>query len=171
MKTFLNVIVLIFLCAPASFAEVNLYLYPRVEYSSGSIAMSDIANVETDTQSAGRIEGIRIDESFFADGYLDRKEIMEILKDSFEGTINIYGSGVRVVKAEGNAAVGEGDSRIVVKKGALVRFQVVNSGIRVELTGTAMRDGAVGDEIPVKLRGSAVSRGRIVNERVVRLAL
>jgi hypothetical protein len=169
MKIFLIVISSIFLFTPACFAELNLYLYPRVEYKKGAITVSDIANIETDIQSAGLIESIGIDESFFSDGYLDRKEIMDILKDSFAGPINIYGSGVRVVKAEEDAAVR--DSRIVVQKGSIVRFQVVNSGIRVELKGTAMGDGAVGDEIPVKLKGSTVSRGRIVNERVVRLAL
>jgi hypothetical protein len=169
MKAFLGVIVTIFFCTPACFAELNLYLYPRVEYKAGSVSMSDIANIETDTGPAGRIEGIRIDESFFSDGYLDRKEITDILKGCFDGPFNIYGSGVRVVKAMGDAAVR--DSRAVVRKGAVVRFQVVNSVIRVELTGTAMGDGAVGDEIPVKLKGSAVSRGRIINERVVRLAL
>jgi len=169
MKRSVSVILCIFLFAPACFAELNLYLYPRVESKKGAITMSDIANIEADKQSAGRIERIGIDESFFSDGYLDRKEIMDILKESIAGPINIYGSGVRVVKVEGDAVVR--DSRIVVQKGATVRFQVVNSGILVELKGTAMSDGAVGDEIPVKLKGSTVSRGRIVNERMVRLAL
>jgi hypothetical protein len=165
MKIFGSVISLIFLCAPACFAEMNLYLYPRAECNKGAIVMSDIGKIETDIQSAERIKRIGIDSSFFTDGYLDRKEIMDILKDSVAGPIHIYGSGVRVVEA----AVS--DSRVVVQKGAMVRFQVVNAGIRVELTGTAMGDGTVGDEIPVKLKGSTVTRGRIVNERVVELAL
>jgi hypothetical protein len=169
MKTFGVVIFFILLFAAACFAQLNLYLYPRVECNKGAVLMSDIAKIETDMQSAGRIERIGVDASFFSDGYLDRKEIMEILKDSVVGPINIYGSGVRVVKADGDAVVR--DTRVVVQKGAMVRFQVVNAGIRVELMGTAMSDGAVGDEIPVKLKGSTVSRGRIVNERVVELAL
>lgn len=169
MKTSIGVMVAIVLLATACFAEVNLYLYPRAEWRKGSISMSDIANIEADAQSAVGIGSIGIQESFFSDGYLDMKEIMDILKNSVDGPINIYGSGVRVVRAEEHAAAP--DSSIVVQKGAMVRFQVVNSVVTVECTGTAMSDGAVGDEIPVKLKGSIVSRGRVVNERVVRLAL
>ena len=81
----------------------------------------------------------------------------------------IPGSGVLVHAGEAAPAVEE--RRIVVRKGSAVRFRVVNSVVRVGQMGTALQDGAVGDEIPVKLKGSAVSRGRIVSERVVELVL
>ena len=169
MKIFYSTIFILFIFTLTCFAELNLYLYPRAESKNGVIVMSDIAKIETDQETAGQIGSIAIDDTFFSDGYLDRKEIMDILKGIVSGRINIYGSGVRVVKADGNAVLH--DSRIVVQKGKMVRFQVIHSGIRVELMGTAMHDGAVGDEIPVKLKGSTVSCGRILNERVVELAL
>jgi hypothetical protein len=169
MNIFCSTIFFLFIFTLTCFAELNLYLYPRAESKNGVIAMSDIAKIETDLETAAQIGSIGIDDSFFSDGYLDRKEIMDILKDTIAGRINIYGSGVRVVKVDSDAA--PHDSRIVVQKGKMVRFQVINAGIRVELMGTAIHDGAVGDEIPVKLKGSTVSRGRILNERMVELAL
>ena len=115
------------------------------------------------------MRSLAVDDALYADGYIDRRELVELVRPHVDGRVNVYGSGVRVSMAE-NGAVKE-EPRIVVRKGSPVRFQVVNSIIRVEQSGTALQDGAVGDEIQVKLKGSAVSRGRIVNERVVELTL
>lgn len=168
MRIFFPALVLL-MVATASFAEVNLYLYPRVDRGKKALTLSAIGTIEGDAETVARINSICIDDGLLSDGYLDQKEIMDLIRARVEGRINIYGSGVRVSINETGAVPGE--TRIVVHKGKTIRFQVVNSLIRVEQTGTAMQDGAVGDEIPVKLKGSAVSRGRILNERVVELAL
>jgi hypothetical protein len=167
MKVLASVIFTL-LISVTCFADAGLYLYPKVERGDGAITIADIAKIEADPETSAQIGGIAIEDKYFSDGYLDRKEIMDLLKGRVAGRISIYGGGVRITATE--PAVPE-ESRIAVVKGNTVRFQVVNSGIRVELTGTAMRDGAVGDVIPVKLKGSAVARGTVVNERVVELAL
>lgn len=151
------------------FADADIFLYPRVTRSSGEIVLSDIAKIEADAGTAIRIGGIVVDGNSVDDGYLDRKEVMDILGESGVDRVNVYGSGVRVFRT----AISEPEavSPVVVKRGKPVLFQVVSSRMRVELMGTAMLDGAVGDIIPVKLKGTAVSRGRILNDRVVELAL
>jgi hypothetical protein len=148
---------------------VSLYLFPRAERGAGVVVMSSMAMIEADPETAARVGNTAVAESFIADGYLDKKEIMEILRDSGAGRISIYGDGVRVPVPDNAAASAE--RTVVVRKGSTVRFQVVTSLVRVELTGTALGDGAVGEVIRVKLRGSAVSRGRILNEKTVELAL
>ncbi len=156
------------LAGTAAFAEVNLYLYPRVDRGRNALVLSDLGRIDGDAETA-QIGSIEIADGLFADGYIDRKELLDLVKGHVEGRVNIYGSGVRVSVVEA-AAVPE-EPRIVVRRGKAVRFQVVNSHVRVEQAGTALQDGAVGDEIPVKLKGQAVSRGRILNERVVELEL
>lgn len=167
MKVFLSIILLV-AAATASWADLSIYLFPRVERGRGSLVLSDLGTIEGNAAASG-IGSIVIEDGIFADGYVDRKEIVDLVRPHVEGRINVYGSGVLVHAGEAAPAVEE--RRIVVRKGSAVRFQVVNSVVRVGQMGTALQDGAVGDEIPVKLKGSAVSRGRIVSERVVELVL
>jgi hypothetical protein len=168
MKTLCAAIFMI-LTAAACFADVSLYLFPSATRENGGAVMADMATIEADPETAERIGKTEIADTYLADGYLDRKEIMEILRGSGAGRISIYGNGVRVRMPETAGAPGE--RRIVVRKGSSVRFQVVNACVRVEMTGTALADGAVGEVIQVKLRGPAVSRGRVLNEKTVELVL
>lgn len=164
----LGSILIFIVCSSFCFAEVNVYLYPRVTAKTGGIVLSDIAKINADADTAARISAIVVDDRFFTDGYIDRKELEYILKDAVSETVNIYGSGVRISAPILDIS---SEERPVVRKGSPVRFQVTGGNIRVELAGTAMKDGAVGEVIPVKLRGTKISNGKIVNERVVELAL
>lgn len=156
------------LAASASYGDVTIYLVPRVDRGTAPLTVSDLGTVDGDADTAA-VRSLAVDDALFADGYIDRKELVGLVRPHVNGRLNVYGSGVKVGMAE-NGAVQE-EPRIVVRKGSPVRFQVVNSVIRVEQAGTALEDGAAGDEIRVKLKGSAVSRGRVVNERVVELVL
>ncbi|MBN2158258.1 MAG: flagella basal body P-ring formation protein FlgA [Spirochaetes bacterium] len=164
------VIVLIALSAPC-FAGGDIFLYPRVNRTSENIVFSDIAKIEADPGTTIRISGIVVDEGRVSDGYLDKNEVLDILRESGVGDVAIYGSGVRVFRETAGADAAMAAAPVVVKKGKAVRFQVVGRCMRVEVPGTAMHDGAVGDVIPVKLKGTVVSRGTIINDRVVELSL
>ncbi|MBN1497525.1 MAG: flagella basal body P-ring formation protein FlgA [Spirochaetes bacterium] len=158
------------LCGAAVAADVGLYLYPRAERGDRALAIADIANIEADAVTKAGVGSIVIDDALYADGYLDRSEIIGIIEEHAGGSIAVYGSGVRVVRAAADPETA-GGRRHVVKSGSPVRFQVVCSGVRVEQMGTAMQDGAAGDVIPVRLKGSAVGRGVILDERTVELKL
>ena len=166
MKRFITILFLLIALAPCGWADISIYLYPRINYTSG-VMLSHLGIIEGDAETVERIKNLSIDENFFSNGYLDKKDIMNLLKDIVDARINIYGSGVRLTKLD----QGEGSpgSQKSVKKGDTVRFQVVGPRIRIELPGTAMKDGAPGDVIPVKLKGSKVASGKILNERVVEL--
>jgi hypothetical protein len=155
-------------CTGTCLADATLYLYPRVD-AAPEIPLSQIASIEGDAETVARIKDVRVDEHFFSDGYLDRKELTELLAGKKAGKIRIIGSGVRIVR-EANDAAGR-QREITVKKGDTVRFQVVNSSIRIEIFGIAMQNGVPGDVIPVKLKGSKVVHGKVLNERTVGLEL
>jgi hypothetical protein len=152
----------------SGFADINLFLYPRVNYAD-RLTLLNIASIECDLETMAKIMDMAIDETFISDGYLDRKEIIYILKDKVAGTVNIYGNGVRILKAD--QAVVPQSLQSHVKRGDRVRFNVVNSHIRVEVSGIAMKDGVPGDVIPVKLRGQKIADGILLNERIVELKL
>jgi hypothetical protein len=156
-------------CATAAYADASLYLYPRAELKAGGIAFSDVAIIQSDPATAEKIRGAVVGDALIADGYLDESEIRQALAGLVEGRLSIYGTGVRVAGAPKGAAAEAAPA--AVKKGAPVRFHVIHSGISVEMAGTALRDGSVGDVIPVKLKGNAVSNGTIINEHVVELQL
>jgi hypothetical protein len=169
MKTLLFTLLLTAACAVSAYADASLYLYPRAHLKAGGLSFSDVAIIEADQETSARIGGAPVDGGLIADGYLDESEIRQALAGLVAGRLSIYGTGVRV--ADGAKPAALGNAAVAVKKGAQVRFHVKNSRIRVEMTGTALQDGAVGDVIPVKLKGSAVSRGTVLNERNIELEL
>jgi hypothetical protein len=160
---------LVLVCATCAFADASLYLYPRADIKAGGIAYSDIAIIDADSETAVRIGATPVDAGLLADGFLDESEIRRALEGLIDGRLRIYGTGVRVAAAGKNAAAER--STAAVRTGARVRFLVVRSGVRVEMTGTALREGSVGDVIPVKLKGTAVSSGTIINDSIVELKL
>lgn len=161
-------LILVLAAVGTCFAEINIYLYSRVS-ANRELVISDAALVEGDEETAGIVRSIPVDESLLSDGYLDRTEIIELVKSRAGGRINVYGTGARVVRSEGEAP--STTTAALVKKGAPVRFQVVNSNIRVEIAGIALKDGNQGDLIPVKLAGRKSAAGRIVSEKIVELNL
>jgi hypothetical protein len=169
MKKLCSAMLLVAACATSAFADTSLYLYPRAELKTGGIAFSDIAIIESDPETAAKIRGTAVSDELFADGYLDESEIRQALAGLVDGRLNIYGTGVRVAAAGKGAATEK--ATVAVKKGAPVRFHVIHSCVRVEMGGTALRDGSVGEVIPVKLKGNAVTNGTIINEHVVEMQL
>jgi hypothetical protein len=161
-------LILVLASAGTCFAEINIYLYSRVS-ANRDLVLSDAALVEGDEETAGIVRSIPVDDSLLSDGYLDRKEIMELVKSRAGGRINVYGTGVRVIRQEGEGP--STSTAVLVKKGAPVRFQVVNSNVRIEMAGIALRDGNQGDLIPVKLAGRKSAAGKIVDEKTVELNL
>lgn len=169
MKTLLSTLLLVAACAVHAYADASLYLYPRAELKAGGLSFSDVAIIESDLETSARIGSAIIDGGLVADGYLDESEIRGALAGMIAGRLSIYGTSVRV--ADGARARTPEKPAFAVRKGAQVRFHVKHSRVSVEMTGTALQDGAVGDVIPVKLKGSAVSRGTVINERDIELEL
>ena len=162
-------LIMVLAAAGACFADVNIYLYSRADAKPGGLVLSDVALIDGDADAAELVRGIPVDDSLRSDGYLDRKEIIELVKSKVAGRITVYGGGVRVARTEGGGP--SSTAAVAVKKGSAVRFQVVNSSVRVEVAGTALKDGNPGDAIPVKLAGRKTVTGTIINEKTVELEL
>ena len=172
MKILYKIIFLFFILFTSSilFADVNIYLYPIAHIKGNGITLNDIAMVETNGENAENLENIRIDSSFYADGIVDRKELLDIIRNFSNEMIFINGSGSRIVQHEksDNDYISYLDSRLI-EKGNSVNFEFSKNGIKIEIPGTALEDGGKGDQIKVKLTNSKILKGTVVNYKTVRL--
>jgi len=161
----------VFLVLPAGvFAEINVYIHSSAELKKEGMRVSDIASVDCSAESAA-IRDVEISGAMYSDGYVDRAELLQLLKKHTDERINIYGSAARIFPASGEGRDDGKKTETAVKNGSQVKFTAMKNGIRIELTGTAMRDGAVGDVIPVKLRKNKTASGKITEDRKVELEL
>ncbi|MCU0846884.1 MAG: flagella basal body P-ring formation protein FlgA [Spirochaetes bacterium] len=161
----------VFLAVPSGvFAEINVYIHSSSELKKEGLKVSDIASVDCPAESAA-IKDVEINGPLYSDGYVDRAELLQLLKKQTDERINIYGSAARILPVSGEGKDDGKKAETAVKNGSQVKFTAMKNGIRIELTGTAMRDGAVGDVIPVRLRKNKTASGKITEDRKVELEL
>ena len=145
---------------PSYPVEVSLYLVPQYRMMGDTLEIRDIARIEVKDIDRGTVGSTCIDGTLFKDGYIDRREILVMMREKFGNTVQVFGGGVAIV---GNPDKNEKDTAlsVAVKKGDKVRFSLVRGPVSVEVAGTAMGNGIEGEVIPVKLSTEKVVHGRI----------
>jgi flagella basal body P-ring formation protein FlgA len=157
------------LSGAAAAAEVNLYLLSRVELKPG-LALGDVARVETDGALAGKLRGITIPEKLFDDGYVDRGELAALVARSTDETVLIYGNSVRLFARP--AKIEEPASEVPaysVRSGEEVSMVLHHRSITLEMPGSVLQDGRVGDLVRVRVKNNKILRGRVVDDKLVEL--
>ena len=153
IKKFSFIILIIFIFIPvALLAGIKLYLLPEV-VSKKNLFLSDIARFERLSEEAERAGGLLLDENLRHDGFIDKNEIITLLKNTGCDSFLVYGHSVKIIKQ----AVGRDKDIPVhkifaVKAGEEVILCIQKRSITLSLRATALADGAEGEIIPVKLR-------------------
>ena len=173
---FIHVLSIIFLLIihETLFAEIKIFLFPRIEIEDDNIAIRDIAVIDGSSLSLDKIGKIEITKELYGDGYLDRKELGILLRKNIRDTVFIYGNAVRIfrrIEAKDNEEEISDDGEIVVKAGERVSLIIKKKGITVELLGTVVEEGRQGEDIKVKLKDFRVVRGRLKKRRLVEVTL
>lgn len=132
------------------FADVKLYLYPKIDKGGDTLIMKDIASIDCDPSADG-LKAIEIDSSLYRDGYLDKKEIMSILKANTDEIVLIYGNAVRIFSKSGNEEVNTDIDNLQIKIGQRISLRVRNKGITLELPGIVISKEDEGRGITVRL--------------------
>ncbi len=140
--------------------EASIYLVPRVALGGGPLELRDIARIEVRDGDREALGAITIDGALYADGYVDRREISDLVKARFQGTVMIFGGGVAVAGAR-QVPEESRDSAMAIRKGEKVRYSVHRGGVRIEINGVAMEDGVEGDEVRVKLHTNKIVPGKV----------
>ncbi|HSV95886.1 MAG TPA: flagella basal body P-ring formation protein FlgA [Spirochaetota bacterium] len=168
------VAVLIAASAAPSSAAVIVYLVSRAELSKAP-ALGDVASIDAAPGIRNMLLNLAIPEKALSDGYVDRREVEDLLAAAVSEGVLVYGNAVRVNRMvreepaaqEGSAVVSEQ----LVRTGDAVNVRVKNNGIIIELSGNALQGGARGDEVAVKLKGNRTLKGRVVQKSLIELAL
>ncbi len=156
-------------------AEVNVYLVSCVE-TEGSLTLGDIARIDSDRETAAKLRALPVKQELYQDGYVDRKELEQLLGSSTTETVFIYGSAVRITQiekknpGEETADMAAADA-VQIRKGDSVGITFRNRGILVHLSGSAMQDGKIGDEITVRIKGNRTLKGKITDKKMIELAM
>jgi hypothetical protein len=114
--------------------------------------LSDIALVESNNSDIEKIRNINIEHEIFSDGYIDKKEILSIIKKYTEDNTIIYGNAVRVITKIQSAKTLADKNNVLLKKGNKVEIIVNNKGISLILKGIAVDEGRFNEEITVKVQ-------------------
>lgn len=156
------------------FAEVVVLLLPRAA-AVGSLRVRDLARVDALDRVRGAVENIEVPEKLYQDGYLDRREIGELIRAHVKDLVLIYGNAVKISAKEGNAArgkkAGSSSKHPVIKSGEQVNIVVRKNGISVLLTGTALGSGKVGETLSVRLKDAKKLNGIVREDKTVQVQL
>lgn len=135
-----------------AYCDIRLFLFPKITTDNNDIFLKDVALVEGNNTDIEKIKNTKIKKEIYSDGYIDRKEILSVLKNNTDDNIFIIGNAVRVFNNATNIIYVENQpSEPVIKKGDNVNVIVKKNGISVILRGTAVSDGKIDDEVSVKL--------------------
>ncbi|TAL37049.1 MAG: hypothetical protein EPN93_06375 [Spirochaetes bacterium] len=155
----------------AAGADVNLYLLSRVE-AKDALTLADVARVETAGELADTLRALVLPARLSEDGYIDRTELSALVARATEESVFIYGNAVRVYARlprpeERCAEIPE----MVVQAGDGVSVVIYNRTITLEIPGSALQDGRVGDTIQVRVKNNRTLKGKIVDKKLVELSL
>ncbi len=177
MRKIKYIILLMLLFSAASlYADLKLYIVPKVNKRE-FLRIGDIARI--DTMPAYKDEAIRlskivINSNLYDDGFVDRKEIADILKKHTDHLYFIYGSASRILEnrpEERSPRDIEKKGIFLIKKGDPIKLILIKKGIRIEVHGTAASDGERGRIIPVIINGNKRINGKVTDKKSVEIDL
>jgi hypothetical protein len=166
-------ILIILAVSAVAYADVNIFLLPKVDATDDNITLGDLAKIECDESCAAALGAIAIDRSLYKDGLVDRREIIELIRGKVDGPFTVYGNAVRIMKKDPLKKETAPDSKLKnsVISGDPVDIIVRKNGIVLQLSGTALQDGKAGEMVKVMIRGNRRVRGRIAEKSLVEVSL
>jgi hypothetical protein len=165
MKKLTAAVFLIFLyLVPHSvYAMIKVFLLPRVVHEGKALQVQDVANVTGDLILLDKIKNTVIEPEIYKDGFIERKELFELLKKSTAVSPLIFGSAVRVVPAGDSALTPTTDQasreQTFIKKGDTVDVIIRRKNISIEMIGVSMVDATEGETVTVELQNRKQVKG------------
>lgn len=159
-----------------AYCDIKLFLQSKVITNNDSLMLKDVAVIEGNNFDIEKIKNIQIDKAIYSDGYIDKKEILSLLKNVTKDNINILGNAIRIISNDQHKNNSENDTpESVIKKGDSVNIVIKKNGILVILRGTAVNEGKIDEEIFVKLEKktntSKLIKGKIRNKDLIEVNL
>lgn len=160
MRTLLPVVAVFGTALAGLAAEVSIYTVPRYRMQGDVLELRDVARIEVRDADRESVGSMVIDPCLYEDGFIDRRELLDLVKSGFSGTVYVHGGGVALSR-DGAGTQREAADQMQVRKGDRIRYSVVRGRVKVEIGGVAMGDGLEGDEVQVRLNTNKVVSGRV----------
>ena len=160
MRFKLIILLIIFSWIPVNLiAGIKVYLLPKTEISSMDICVKDIAKFEGNVYEIEKIKNININQIYYNDGFIDKRELRSIIAPFLKTGFIIYGASTFITE-------NDDFEKPEVKRGEPVRIILERNGIRVEVDGIAGEKGKLGDSIKVnigkrKFPAEIISKGKV----------
>lgn len=164
VKFVLALIFCLFL-SDVAFAEIKVYLLPKVKQGKAALALGDIASFEGDASAVMNAELLPVNSALLSDGYIDKREVTDILRHGTNDIFFVYGSAVRIM-SESEYSAELQKAYEPVKTGQEINVFVKRKSIVIELKGTALSEGAVGEQISVMLNQKH-GKGKTIKCRLI----
>jgi len=172
IRKFLIITLLLLLSGISVYADIRLYLLPEVEPAKGRLTIKDIARIDCDPAIKKFLEDINISPLIQKDGYIDRREIGKLVRNYTMDLVLIYGNAVKVGRVhDSNYQEPKDDENFSIRSGDTLSVIINKNGISIEMPGTALEEGKMGDEILVKIKNSKRIKGIIKGEGIVEVIL
>ncbi len=162
------IIAVVFTISVNATASLRIYLLSSVSPSK-NIKISNIAHFEGSDIEVNQIANIQIPQKILEDGFIDRRELYNFVRNSIKTPFLIYGSSVKVNKAELNEDVD--DSVILIKSKSQVKVTVKKNGIKIITSGKILRNGYLNKLIKVKLVSGKIVKGIVKSKKEVLIEL
>lgn len=152
MYRIIFILISVLLFNSRAFCAIQLILHQSVNLLEENIYLRDIASLNNYGNENQDIQNLEIPAGLYADGFIDRKEVISSLRKNTNNIFFIYGNAVRVKRNSESEAMNKFDSsgEIKIRKGDKINFIIKKNGIYLEISATAMNDGKINDEIFVK---------------------
>ena len=156
-------IVFSLLAAPLAFAEMHIYMYSSAQMSTDELRVKDIAFVDGPEDECSSVREIVIGDILLTDTYVDRRELSLLLRKHGIENFFIYGSSAKVSSF---FAADISNSTPAIKSGDKVKVVVTRKNIKLELTGSALKNANIGDRVVVRCGDKRIS-GTVKGQKTV----
>lgn len=143
----------VFLLTQAAFAEMQIYLFSTAQMTGEELRVKDIAFVDGTEEESGPVKEIALSDVMLRDTYIDRRELSLLLRKHDIKDFSIYGTAVKIVPAAEQLAA----QSPAIRSGDKVKVIVIRKNIKLELSGSALKDAEIGAKVVVRCGDKKIS--------------
>ncbi len=157
-------LIILFLAAgDICFADFKIFLYSQHRMKEENLYLKDLASFDNKT-----LMEIEIPSAVYEDGFVDKKEIMDIVKSATDEAFFIYGSAVRILP---DTEVNDVRDQFYVHRGDTVDIVIKRKSISIEMIGKVLINARIGQKVNVEVDNKKILNGILLKGKVVEVIL
>ncbi|MBN1500947.1 MAG: flagella basal body P-ring formation protein FlgA [Spirochaetes bacterium] len=144
-------------------ADFKIFLYSQHKIKSDKLYLKDVASF-----SRKDIMETEIPLAVYEDGFVDKREIMDLVKSVTDETFFIYGSAVRILP---DSQVNDVRNQFYVRRGDTVDILIKRKSISIEMIGKVLINARIGQKVNVEVDNKKILNGILKEGKLVEVIL